>query len=501
MIYLADKHLASVRYSIWRFSQDSLRRASWAYVGWLLSMLSISVITWFVFRSAPYSSIIPSLFIYYLVGVSHVVLRLKKGGAACIMAPDILYVFLYTLFHLGYVTLYAFGIVPQSNYIFFFDDSIPKAMLVINIGLIAFLFGQELMAPKRPVSVQQCSYRVPTAPWCLLGIFFMITALAMHVAALLAVALDVSRTRGYSGLQNIDRYASFFWVVTIRQSIPLMAFGTVLYVVSSALRNGKLFASKLALLLFVTFLVVVTLEGNRTEMLLFGLPVLLLRHYLIKRIRTRYLVVILAGTLVLFTVLGVARTIVFSPKQMWAEYEYQQSSGRLSWATPFAEMGGSFLAVNITCHAVPEQEPYWMGTSWANSVVHVVPFLQGALGEKGLLWWAPSEWLTYTFFGTEASGRAFTVAAEGYLNFGFPGVFFQLMCFGLFVRWLSIRFAKNPSAQWGLILIGCLGPSFIVIRNHVNLSTSVIVHVFLIAWLLNSLLGSEPVYESEEIDP
>lgn len=182
---------------------------------------------------------------------------------------------------------------------------------------------------------------------------------------------------------------------------------------------------------------------------------------------------------------------------MLEEYKYQKTARQLGWYSPFVEMGRSYAVVAIITNDVPNQEPYWKGASWRNAAFHIVPFLQGFTYRLGLSTWGPSEWLTTTYFGTESAGTGFTVAAEGYLNFGLLGAFIELMLFGLFIRWLTVKFSKNPSAVWAFIMLGCLGPSIMVVRNHVNLVTNKYAQVVVLALLINLFLGNEPTAEAE----
>jgi lipid-A-disaccharide synthase-like uncharacterized protein len=134
-----------------------------------------------------------------------------------------------------------------------------------------------------------------------------------------------------------------------------------------------------------------------------------------------------------------------------------------------------------------------------------VPFLQRYTFRAGISTWAPSSWITTTYFGTEAAGRGFTLAAEGYLNFGLLGAFAELALVGIFVRWLSKKYSTRPSAMWGVIFLGCFGVLILAIRNHLNIVTNVCAQIAVIGFLLNLFLGNEPssgyqTDESNELD-
>ncbi len=182
-------------YQLRPFCVDALRRVSVLYIVWLLTALGLSWVVYFIYQSAPLSSIRPSLFIYYLIVTVHVIRRLKNGRMANVLSPEILSVSLYTVFHLGYVTLYAFKLIPYSTQVFVFESSIPKALFIINLGLVAFLLGYELMGVKRGKSNEPGATVVPTETWCLLGSIAIITAFVMHIGVI-----------SYLATNNMDSY-------------------------------------------------------------------------------------------------------------------------------------------------------------------------------------------------------------------------------------------------------------------------------------------------------
>jgi hypothetical protein len=484
---------------LFEFFEDSLRRVSKAYIAWLILAGFLALVVYYFWSGSPLGSVQPSLFVYYLIIVVHVVFRFKTGGKANILAPEMLFLVLYTVFHLGYVSLYGLGILPYESYIFVYESSIPKALFVVNLGLVGFLLGYEIMGTRAGTQVVQEPLKIPNQSWNVMGIALMIIAVIMHVLSLLVVGMEMLKRYGYAAVQNIGEYTSYTRALFLSFSEPLMIVGAVIYLIVSALRYGKLFRSKLALGLFVTYLVIVVLEGNRGPVMHLCAPALLIRHYFIKRIRIGSLVCLFIATMFLFSAIGVVRKTIFAPMAMVEEYKIQRRVGYLAWTDPFVEMGASFLVVDTTCHEVPMPEPYWKGASWGAAVTHIVPFLQGFATQMGWIRWEPSKWLVETYYGRGRAGRGFSVAAEGYLNFGFIGAFLEVMFFGVFVRWLTVKFSKRPSAIWGIIMLGCLGQSLVMVRNHLNLVTNKIALIVVFAIFINLLLGSITVSQTEEM--
>ena len=480
------------------FCQDAIRRASGAYIVWLLIALLVVIFVYAVPQySTPEAVIPPALVVYYLICAVHILFRLKGNIRQNILAPDILYILLYTTFHLGYVTLYSFGLLPYDTEVFYFESSIPKAMLVINLGLVGFLFGYEILSINNLRFPPENRVLVPSAGWCTFGILMMITALFMHFGTLAVVGPNVFAQYGYSAVANINKYTTYGWALLWQTSYRVMTFGIVIYTVSSGIRYGKLFASKTALVLFITFLITSILEGDRGSAMLFSMPVLLVKHYFISPIRIRNIAIIFVIVMFIFTAMAVVRTIVYKPAEMIQEYQQQQKSGNVTWYSPFMEMGRSFGVVDITTGAVPSEEPYWKGASWRDAVFHAIPFFQGFAVRQGWARQTPSEWITLTYFGPERAGRGFTIAGEGYLNFGFVGAFVQLALCGIFVRWLTKKFSRRPSAMWGIIMLGCLGQSLMIIRSHFNQAFHIYVQIIFIALVLNLILGNEAAEESD----
>ena len=102
----------------------------------------------------------------------------------------------------------------------------------------------------------------------------------------------------------------------------------------------------------------------------------------------------------------------------------------------------------------------------------------------------------------------YTIAAEGYLNFGFPGAFLLLMSLGMLIRTGMRLFSNHPSAAVALIMICWIMYSCMVVRNHLQLITGYIFfQVPVIAAVAYLLCKNEPSLEEvylpgdAEVDP
>lgn len=495
---LQSRQFSGLRFM--EFSQDSFRKISLLYLAWLAVGLLMVLGAYFPWRSSPLSSIRPAILVYYIIASVHVIFRFKAGGRANVLAPDILFLFFYTMFHLGYVTLFSLGLIEYSNFVFFYESVIPQSLLVVNLGLVGFLFGYELLGAKGGEPIVQQPVKIPTRYWGIFGIAVMIIALAMHLIPLSMMDPNLLLRYGYAAIQDARRYIPHTVAMFLSQSSRVMLFGLVIYLVSSALRYGKLFRSKLALGLVITFAAILIMEGERGWILKLGIPILLVRHYFIKRIRIRYLAVFFVATLILFAGMAVVRTIVFQPAKMLQEYKYQKGAGVIDWRSPFLEMGGSFNVTTRTCHDVPLVEPYWKGKSYLSAALHTIPFLEGFFYRMGLMVsyeYQPAMWVTYKYHGVEGSGLGFTLPTEGYLNFGYPGAFFELMLFGLFIRWITKKFCRKPSAAWAFIMFGFLAAIIGVIRSQIGVITGLCFQILIVAGLLSWFLRSEPALGTE----
>jgi hypothetical protein len=262
------------------FIQDSLRPVSKVYIAFLCLFFVIAFGVYSLTKGSTYGSIWPNQILFYTVLAVHVGFRLKQSREN-VLSPEIFFLIFYTLFHLGYITLYSLNLVPSSSYVFFYESSIPKAMFVINLGLLGFLFGWEITGCRARSPILPI-ISVPKSSWEILGVVLLLLSILMHFVGLTLLGWDTVFTYGYDAIQNLHKYTSYSVGLLIQYSNPLMVIGMTLAVIASAFRHQQLFHSKMALVLTVICFGIMIMEGERETIVKLAVPLHLVRHFFIR---------------------------------------------------------------------------------------------------------------------------------------------------------------------------------------------------------------------------
>lgn len=477
-------------------AEDSLSPVSFGYLAFLfLSLVLVVGVHFLTLRGAPESSVRPAVAVYFFILAVFLIRRLRHNRAN-ILAPDVAFVLLYTAFHYGYLFFWSLGILPYSTGIFWSARHIPVSMLVTNLGFLGFLFGYELSSPWSYTPSGIKGVFIPSQGWAVWGGLFMVIGVLMHVTVIGIMGIAIFQQAGYTVAARMRQYGgaiSILW----DNSMRVVLMGSVAYCLYSALRYGRLFANKWMAIWPITFLLLITLEGDRGPLVMLGAPILLIRHYFVKRIKWRWLVVLTVVMLALFTVIGKGRGVAFAPGKILQIFFMAKEAGKVHWTDPFVELGGSWRTVNMTALLVPENEPHWHGRSWMQSAIHAVPFLEGILLRKFGFAFAGSAatWLVETFFWKGASGTGFSVAAEGYLNFGYFGAFIQCFFVAVFMRRILVYFSKKPSPVSAFVLLTMMGLLLRLPRAALSAITPYLFQAIVIAVFLKIFVGIERLQE------
>lgn len=121
-------------------------------------------------------------------------------------------------------------------------------------------------------------------------------------------------------------------------------------------------------------------------------------------------------------------------------------------------------------------------------------FLNNSLGPS------TASWLTWTLYGPRAAGTGFSIAGEGYLNFGIIGAFLHMVLLGIILRRLYLMFASNISASRTIMFVASIGIFVVNVRGDTNLMFAPLVNIFVLCWLLKVICGEQEVVPLQEIN-
>jgi oligosaccharide repeat unit polymerase len=407
------------------------------------------------------------------------------------LAPDLIFLAAYCLFHFGYLFFWAIGIFPESEDIFYNTALYPKTVLIVNWGMAAFLFGYELSAPKYLPELQKTPPEAGTG-WGITGLILMATSLFITFVYLELAGIGNVIARGSNVLAEMDKYVSNTLLWTLKSQIFAMGFG--IYIIAVATKYGKLFKGKLGISLFVVYFFLLIVQGGRTQVVIIGMVLLLVRHYLIKPVTLKWLILLAVIFAFVFSVMGATRgRAALDITKITAEYKYADTH----WYDIFIETGGSVSTINKTISIIPSEEGYWHGKSYASAIVHIIPFVQGYFFPTTQ---GAAQWLTYTTKGFGAAGTGFSIAGEGYLNFGLIGVLVQMLLIGAFLRRIVVWYAKDLSPSKALVFLISVGIFITIVRNNVNTLFAPIFQIWLLSVLIKFFLGEVSVGQDYNVD-
>ncbi len=481
--------------SVWQGAGSNPYRG--IYLFWLLlaGLFSLGIYTGFSEANWEFATKVATVFGLFMCVVHFwYMTRVKPVN---FLAPDLIFLFAYIMFHFGYLFLWTLKIVPSSDDVFFYPRLYPKTMFVVNLGIVGFLLGYELSASKRTIETSH-TIKIPTNGWTIVGLLLMVFSLTIFFVYVAIIGFETFVAKGSLIIARMEDYIPNprLWRLRVR----IFAIGFGVYSTSIALRHGRFFKGKLGLSIFAFYMLLTLLSGARTPLVISGMILLLVRHYLIKPIKLRWLAVIVVCLGFVFMGMRLFRDkVAFDIGKIASELKYAEGTDFVHWYDPFVETGSSVSTINLTMELVPLRQPYWRGRSYLQTVIHIVPYLQGTLGSG--LGLGPAQWLTWTTKGPDAAGTGFSIAGEGYLNFGLVGVLFQMVFMGFVLRRIYAWFISTMSPGACLVFFVSFGIFAMSVRNHVSLVITPLFQVIVFAWLLKKLCGEIEVSASSSHMP
>jgi len=331
---------------------------------------------------------------------------------------------------------------------------------------------------------------VPHNIWSFLAWFFMISAMIFQFGSLALVPRTALLRDTYYVIAHMGEYVRYPEFFNISDRIFLA--GAAIYFAVNIYRSGKLFGSKLGMLVIFGVMTFSMLCGDRGPVAKLLIVILGACWYSVKRINLKWLLLIVVISIFLVGAARILRhTAGLDISRIPSEYKYQQARQELPMIVQsLSEFGGSVKVINGTI-GFTRGFQFWWGRSLVEAFV-------GTITRRLTAGWGqtPSLWMTYNIYGPGEPGTGFSIVAEGYLNFGVPGVFLVMFGVGYILRRLYIRLKLMPGLINLVLLLIALSSAVFWIRQNAELAIPLFTRMWIGCYLIGSLFPSRYVIDN-----
>lgn len=342
---------------------------------------------------------------------------MKRGNQ--FISPYIIFLVALYIFSFGQSFLWALDVEGQRMLVGFYGITIAEifnAQVLTLVMLAFFHIGASFWITKKTKSLSQQQFghdnidRLKTIGWLLflVSIIPYVTETVNDMIMSVTMGYGAIYGEGKVGFDNLSGFIADYFIPSV----------ICLFIVY---KDNKLIKWALvAILLLNIFAIMVT--GGRSNAVIIIAILVVLYNYLIKRFTKKWLLVGVAGVILLLQLLSfVGATRGQSGRSATMEDIKIEDNAAVN---AIAEMGGSMFCLIKTQDLVPEKYDYRYGKSYAFAFTTLIPNLgfwdiHPAKKESNL-----SDWLTDAL--GLGYGTGFSMCAEAYANFGNLGfiVFF-----------------------------------------------------------------------------
>jgi hypothetical protein len=242
-----------------------------------------------------------SIVLCLLIIAVHIFFRQMIGNND-LLSFDILFAVAYFLLNYGYLLPFSLNALEYNRAILWDNSIITRATLMINLGLVAFLFGYTFAI--RPGWVPKdckdivASLRARPGIWFFAGKLAFLIGLLLIAAFIYQIGPDTLFNRGYSFRLF---YSGEYSTSLFGAGKLLVASGMVVFYIQLILTQRLSINNLFFIGLTLAYSAFIFLFGVRSWLILdIGLPLIFALHYIRKRISWRMAGILLLAFLVLY---------------------------------------------------------------------------------------------------------------------------------------------------------------------------------------------------------
>jgi hypothetical protein len=309
------------------------------------------------------------------------------------------------------------------------------------LGTVAFLAGDWIARRGRTQGESACPAPLLSEEGTRLSLALGLLLTALGAAVLIAVLGTAILTDPSYGA--IEGTVGFFWLMPLLYASPY-AWALI---IGSRWAQGRTAPVWAVAGLVVTAIGVYVLTSFKAALISPAVMLLVLRHYTVRPVKGRYLVIALVAFLLVLPMLYLHRAYGFN----WERFRL------VTWDEALAGfqilLRRSYLADSIAAvlFFTPRVYPFRYGMPWLDVLYFWVP--RAVWPTKPLSF---SREFGHTYFGSNFEAQSSfispTLVGDAYLNFGTIGVGLVLLVIGYVLRrWYDGTVGRRPRPEWLLV--------------------------------------------------
>jgi hypothetical protein len=288
-------------------------------------------------------------------------------------------------------------------------------------------------------------------PWRRAEAIFAGSVLLLMGALLLGILVSQVGVDTYLRAQYVDSYAAETGKGYLSAGIFLLRMGTLTLLLGALEYRKKL--PIVPLMIFAMISMFYLRVGRRGVVLSGLIAVLTILHFYYRPIKLRVLLVTAMAGIALF--IAVAHARAYSAGGLEAMIAGLREDFVLEdmWVN-IEEVNTVPMAIREMTHYIPDHEPYFYGRSYWEAFEVLIPM---ELHPNRPL--ASSQWFAWYHdprLAAKGGGFAFSLIAEGYINFGYVGAFLVGLIQGAFLKLLVQLRRNNPLSKSRLLIYACV---------------------------------------------
>ncbi len=333
------------------------------------------------------------------------------------------------------------------------EQIMMMGLIAINVAIFMWMIGFTYIT-KRPLHHYQTKRYFDSRRYIRVQLLFVSFSVIVMFLYLLKIQYFSSLgSYGISGKRMVQIGSKYGNVTTygyLRFAGDFLATSTIVQAVyyyhyKRTQRNLQVLIG-----LFILATIIPFAASARGEILYLVMSILIVRHYAVRMVTPKFMLLLTVAMFILLGFLGILRVQAYSGNNAPDTSVLDATMHTLVYNAHFIGVGKTSVIVS----EMPDSENFLYGKTYATTLIAPIP---------RVLW--PDKPIvrsgrfvgTYLYHKPTFSGVPPGFIGEAYMNFGWPGLFIFMLVFGFFCKWIYRRLVlernKDDAFRLGLYAI------------------------------------------------